>query len=1546
MLRRLIDFGFYCLVLAVASSAQDNEEVLFFDAGDAQTGTANGGTVIFPMESGVWRFWFQDVYGAAVSPDGRSVAYRFQNSINIAPLDGQNPKTIALNAPGGPLSWSPSGDRISYFAQDELIIMDLEGQIVATHKELSILNLQPPSWSPDGSRIAVLRGGTTSEAHSVFVLDVATGGYTELYEPIRIFGESSRKVEGFHFPVWSPDGEKIAVLRHYDEAAGRDWRIDNTNLAILPASGGRPTLVTSYPSYTDASGFVSIGAIAWSPDGSELAYSVGTSSSQATPGTYRIAVGGGAPTKINGFLPATTRSGQGEFANWSTALHWVVLNPTPTVSLVLGITKPVGDSGNLSIGDIITTRITIRSDHPEPVTVTFAGSPLQTDQTALLSIEENESETFVLSEAQPEKSLEVEVEMTASGTAKLFSEIEFIKDGETMSKRAEMEIVIPALELSLQAIPLQGGKPLRDLEINQDGIITTKDGLEVDPMIKVTVENRATQDMNVILQSVDPRARDKSAILGRITTVTEFPIDLGTIPAGGKVTREIDIDILQDGRYEFTVLATGFFSGSTRQFNSSDQGSPLAVGEPFPVEVEMEFVRTPTITNQRVNAFFVTPGGAIKIIATVRNKTTNKTLHFKGIEAEKRGNAFGSRLTSEDGNLVDPPFVHDHEVDAGSAAILSGLIQTDANGAPKGTVKWIMPEEAYLIDDESEERTDLSPDDFLVVTEIDDWLSGENSLRIIQDFSRPYPVELTDLEFAFLRAGNFTEAALISMAKWTYDTYDVIGGIGRVAGTVAADPSLLSDAIGEGARSVWESAELIHLGWTSMTPNEKDAFILAVSDETYRRAQYIVDLATSLETQADAVAYARNATFGLFNGVSEAYATDDPEQIARLIGNISGNVAMEVMTGFLPTPKFTRYVDGAELAKLAEAADNIRTLNQQQRILRNVPAGPIGRGLAIDGWGIGGQHLDDVQSVLRQLNMKGYARERAPRSITLSETLDEAVLKPQAMKPKGFSDLDRLILGDDVPTVKGKSGADLDLDAITVVMWPPENSVIRSRLALAGESEDVIKAALARADSRRKEYKKRFPEFKQYRDGGVDADGNPVPKGIPIEFDYKSNDSIPTRPNHPPDARRRFDFDTIETSNGAVIHVPKMGNASDELRYITGDVDWIHFSWLDGTPLDSATAGKLYEILEVCCGLQHGETVTWINKGQAVFEGKASQIGEYLTGPNQKALLEVTGQSIRAVRIRPNLTRFAKNSRNHLIFFDGGTKAMQKALKAAELEHAIALITNKLPSQIVLLPFMWFAKNANFDEDSSIDGQDWTYSDDPDAVMARQSKEGTLERFDGQSWIPWNPRNANANRGTPMGSVLFSENPPGNTTRLNLTPTTVLSEAALSGQTALPIANLAELWADELEGHLNAWFKPGDNIVIAPGTPQQENRRLITISPFTVDYPLTSTHPEDTIVAVVPESLATAIDPIKFVVTFGNPLVSPDGVSFGFNIPQDGRIIFETSPNLEDWEPIAADSLTGGRVEQGVAVPEYAGGPVFVFLGYSTNKMFLRWKEE
>ena len=99
------------------------------------------------------------------------------------------------------------------------------------------------SWSPDGSKLAVIHGG------DIWITSAGEG------KPVRITNTPEREIR----PVWSPDGEMIAYRFRLSVFAGEGQQI----LHVISASGGEATEILDTPA--------SRGEYAWSPDGKEIA---------------------------------------------------------------------------------------------------------------------------------------------------------------------------------------------------------------------------------------------------------------------------------------------------------------------------------------------------------------------------------------------------------------------------------------------------------------------------------------------------------------------------------------------------------------------------------------------------------------------------------------------------------------------------------------------------------------------------------------------------------------------------------------------------------------------------------------------------------------------------------------------------------------------------------------------------------------------------------------------------------------------------------------------------------------------------------------------------------------------------------------------------------------------------------------------------------------------------------------------------------------------------------------------------------------------------
>jgi Tol biopolymer transport system component/polyisoprenoid-binding protein YceI len=109
-----------------------------------------------------------------------------------------------------------------------------------------------PTWSPDGTRLALARGD--GESSSIWVMNANGKKARALTEDDLIEEETFTPDE---YPTWSPDGERIAYTSFLPDG--------NDDIFVMNANGSSPTRLTSGPEYDSDPD--------WSPDGRLIAFS-------------------------------------------------------------------------------------------------------------------------------------------------------------------------------------------------------------------------------------------------------------------------------------------------------------------------------------------------------------------------------------------------------------------------------------------------------------------------------------------------------------------------------------------------------------------------------------------------------------------------------------------------------------------------------------------------------------------------------------------------------------------------------------------------------------------------------------------------------------------------------------------------------------------------------------------------------------------------------------------------------------------------------------------------------------------------------------------------------------------------------------------------------------------------------------------------------------------------------------------------------------------------------------------------------------------------
>jgi len=191
------------------------------------------------------------------SPDGKEMIYIMviagKEQLMRRAVDGSYVRQLTTDAANHEdPAWSPDGKHVAFVLikgdREQIHLMDPDGSGVERLTPLDVKTIHP-SWSPDSRSIAYCTDDDLAppkkNPSEIYSIDLAT----RKIAPLISGGVNT-------YPVWSPDGKKIAFRRMLGET--------NSEIFIANADGSDDRNITNNPAFD--------GWPAWSPAGTKIAF--------------------------------------------------------------------------------------------------------------------------------------------------------------------------------------------------------------------------------------------------------------------------------------------------------------------------------------------------------------------------------------------------------------------------------------------------------------------------------------------------------------------------------------------------------------------------------------------------------------------------------------------------------------------------------------------------------------------------------------------------------------------------------------------------------------------------------------------------------------------------------------------------------------------------------------------------------------------------------------------------------------------------------------------------------------------------------------------------------------------------------------------------------------------------------------------------------------------------------------------------------------------------------------------------------------------------
>jgi hypothetical protein len=421
-----------------------------------------------------------------------------------------------------------------------------------------------------------------------------------------------------------------------------------------------------------------------------------------------------------------------------------------------------------------------------------------------------------------------------------------------------------------------------------------------------------------------------------------------------------------------------------------------------------------------------------------------------------------------------------------------------------------------------------------------------------------------------------------------------VGGIEGVKNFALSIPMLAYSLVEIPVSMLIAAADFQAKVWKELTPSERTVFanqmalivsakLLAKGYEGRKKPGELFDQVNkvALETMTD---LQNEWETGDYTSVLQKYTAAGSETIA-------GILVPEALGSMLANPALAGKVTAAvariqeEMAPLLARIPSLVELEEVIPLLEQIKSGTrLAPEYLAKLYGIDAQEAAELFQIAKESEVLMYMRSRHASSIEWIKRFN-AVLKPEAIKIKCVNDVDTLI---------GYTASDVG----RLIFKKPLALIEEERSGLSAQQwldETMAAQGIAKTDNRYTEasgrLKARIEEWNEYEATYKEWSTR---KYIDVGFNYRDN-AIPSKLRSNSSSFRKFNMARI----GEEEYVLEMADRFGALRTITGDIDGLMFTNLDGTPLSAEKHYKLLERLKknTLINAQHGESATYVNGG-------------------------------------------------------------------------------------------------------------------------------------------------------------------------------------------------------------------------------------------------------------------------------------------------------------------------------------------------------------